>query len=53
MVVYFYFVLFAILVTALSWLVAIVFDRRRDVLYGPYLPPDIRKSARNRSHRVD
>jgi hypothetical protein len=53
MVVYFYFALFAILVAALGWLVAIVYERRQDVLYGRYLPPDIRKNARIRSQHVD
>jgi hypothetical protein len=41
-----YFVLLAALVAAIGWCVAIIYERRQDVLYGPYLPPDIRKSAR-------
>jgi hypothetical protein len=44
-----FFVLFAVLATAIGWLVALIYERRQDVLYGRYLPPEIRKTARNQS----
>jgi hypothetical protein len=41
-----YLVLLAVFATAVGWLVAMIYERHQDVLYGPYLPHDIRKHAR-------
>ena len=38
-----YFVLFAALAITVGWFLAIIYERRLDVLYGPYLPPDARR----------
>jgi hypothetical protein len=41
-----YLVLFAAFAAAVGWCIAIIYERHQDVLYGPYLPRDIRKNAR-------
>ena len=33
-----YFVLFDAFVIAVGWFLAIIYEQRLDVLYGPYLP---------------
>jgi hypothetical protein len=43
-----YFVLFTVFAITVGWSLAITYERRLDVLYGPFLPPDVRKRARSR-----
>jgi hypothetical protein len=48
-----YFVPFTVFAIAVGWSLAIIYERRLDVLYGPYLPPDVRKRAREQAGDVD
>ena len=48
-----YFVLFTAFAITVGWFLAIIYERRLDVLYGPYLPPDARKRASEQAGDVD